>query len=101
MNLTRAPWQALPAMAVQVSLRMGVAPGFWVEAERVGEESLGMHCHRDGAGVPVISRCGLKRIVGLDRLGRQPAVFDGAIDFGVLSRGCQPPTAAARFRNGS
>jgi hypothetical protein len=46
---------------------MGVAPCFGLKAERVGEESLGMHCHRDEANaVPVVSGCGMKRIVGLN-----------------------------------
>ena len=33
-------------------------------AERVGEGSLGMYCHRNGAGVRVVSGCGMKGIVG-------------------------------------
>ncbi|PYT75723.1 MAG: hypothetical protein DMG40_27595 [Acidobacteria bacterium] len=45
-------------------IRMGVAPCFGLKAERVGEESLRMYCQWDRAGVPVVSDCELKGIVG-------------------------------------
>jgi hypothetical protein len=50
------------------SVRMGVAPGFGLKAETVSEGSLGIYCHRDGAGVPVVSLCVSKGIVGLEGL---------------------------------
>ena len=44
---------------------------FGLKAERVGERSLGMYCHRDGAGVPGVSGCGSKGIAGLFRWEHQ------------------------------
>src|SRR5207253_1448636 len=38
---------------------------FGLKVEGMGEGTLGMSCHRDGAGVPVVSGCGMKGIVGL------------------------------------
>jgi len=52
--------------ASRVFVRMGIAPCFGLKAERMGEENLGMCCHRDGAGFPVVSSYGMKGIVGLE-----------------------------------